>query len=202
MLFAKVPISYYLRYIMSRNFTVPARGRILIAEPLLGDPNFDRTVVLLADHNAEGTVGFVLNRPVDLDFDELVLDFPSFDAAIFEGGPVQEDNLFFLHSKGELIPGSEEIMNGVYWGGDLEILKEMIALEMVAPGDIKFFLGYSGWSTGQLNDELASKSWLVAESHSDLIFNTEIESLWSTIMKQLGGDYALWHNAPMDPSLN
>lgn len=187
---------------MSQNFTVPAKGKILIAEPLLGDPNFDRTIVLLADHNDDGSVGFVLNRPVDVEFDELVLDFPSFEADIFEGGPVQGDNLFFLHSKGELIPGSEEIMEGVYWGGDLEILKEMIALEMVGPNDIKFFLGYSGWSGGQLHDELEQKSWLVAESSASLVFESDIDSLWSTIMKQLGGDYALWHNAPLDPNLN
>lgn len=187
---------------MSYNFTDPSKGRILIAEPLLGDPNFDRSVVLLADHNEEGTVGFVLNRPIDLDFDDLVLDFPSFEASIFEGGPVQGDNLFFLHRKGDLIPGSEEIMEGVYWGGDLEILKEMIALEMVSPDDIKFFLGYSGWSAGQLQEELDQEAWLVAESNAGLIFGSDIESLWSTIMKQLGGEYALWHNAPMDPSLN
>lgn len=187
---------------MSLNLSIPDKGKILIAEPMLGDPNFDRTVVLLADHNEEGTVGFVLNRKVDVDFDDLVLDFPSFDAQIFEGGPVQGDNLFFLHRKGDLIPGSEEIMDGVFWGGDLDILKEMIALEMVLPSDIRFFLGYSGWSSGQLNDELSQKSWLVADSTADLIFETEIDGLWSTIMKQMGGDYALWHNAPMDPSLN
>lgn len=187
---------------MSYNFTDPSKGKILIAEPLLGDPNFDRSVVLLADHNDDGTVGFVLNRPIDLDFDDLVLDFPPFEADIFEGGPVQGDNLFFIHRKGDLIPGSEEIMEGIYWGGDLEILKEMIALEMVTAGDIKFFLGYSGWSSGQLQEELDQEAWLVAESNADLIFRNDIESLWSTIMKQLGGEYALWHNAPMDPSLN
>lgn len=187
---------------MSLNFTLPAQGKILIAEPMLGDPNFDRTVVLLVDHNEEGTVGFVLNRKVELSFDDLVLDFPSFEAEIFEGGPVQEDNLFYLHRKGDIIPGSEEIMEGVYWGGDLEVLKEMIALEMVLPSDIRFYLGYSGWSKGQLSDELKQKAWLVAESDAQLIFDTEIDGLWSTIMKQLGGDYALWHNAPLDPSLN
>jgi len=187
---------------MSLNYTLLEKGKILIAEPLLGDPNFDRTVVLLADHNEEGTVGFVLNRPVDILFDDLVLDFPAFDADIFEGGPVQGDNLFYLHRKGDLIPGSEEIMDGVFWGGDLDVLKEMIALEMVLPSDIRFFLGYSGWSAGQLHNELEQKAWLVAESDAELVFETEVDGLWSTIMKQLGGEYALWHNAPMDPSLN
>lgn len=187
---------------MDYNFTPPAQGKILIAEPMLGDPNFERSVVLLADHNDEGSIGFVLNRPLELKFDDLVLDFPSFDGAIFEGGPVQADNLFYLHSRGSLIPGSEEIMNGVYWGGDLDILKEMMSLEMLAPSDIKFFLGYSGWSAGQLKAELNQKSWLVAESNADLVFETDIDSLWSTIMKKLGGDYALWHNAPLDPNLN
>ncbi len=187
---------------MSLNLSQPESGKILIAEPLLGDPNFDRSIVLLADHNENGTVGFVLNRPVDIAFDDLVIGFPDFEAAVYEGGPVQVDNLFFLHRKGDLLPGSEKIMDGVFWGGDLEVLKEMIALEMIAPDDIRFFLGYSGWSAGQLDNELEQKSWLVAESNAALVFNHDGDSLWSAIMKQLGGDYALWHNAPLDPNLN
>lgn len=187
---------------MSLNLSEPDSGKILIAEPLLGDPNFDRSIVLLAEHNENGTVGFVLNRPVEIAFDDLVVDFPEFDAKIFEGGPVQGDNLFFLHRRGDLLPGSEKIMEGVFWGGDLEILKEMISLDMIGPEDIRFFLGYSGWSPGQLSEELEQKSWLVADSNSALVFNRDSESLWSAIMRQLGGEYALWHNAPLDPSLN
>lgn len=187
---------------MSLNLSQAGAGKILIAEPMIGDPNFERTVVLLATHDENGTVGFVLNRPVDLEFDELALDFPPFKSKIFEGGPVQEDHLFYLHRKGDLIPGSEEIIEGVYWGGDIEVLKEMIILEMILPEDIHFFLGYSGWSPGQLDQEIQQKTWVVAESEAHLIFRDEANSLWSNIMKQLGGEYPLWHNAPMDPSLN
>lgn len=187
---------------MSLNLSQAGAGKILIAEPMIGDPNFERTVVFLATHDEDGTVGFVLNRPVDLEFDELVMDFPPFSSKIFEGGPVQEDHLFYMHRKGNLIPGSEEIIEGVFWGGDLEVLKEMIALEMVLPEDIHFFLGYSGWSPGQLDQEIQQKTWLVADSDANLIFGHDIDSLWSNIMKQLGGEYPLWHNAPMDPSLN
>lgn len=187
---------------MTLNLSQPNSGKILIAEPLLGDPNFDRSIVLLAEHNENGTVGFVLNRPVEIDFDDLVIDFPKFSAQIYEGGPVQSDNLFFLHRKGDLLPGSEEIMEGVFWGGDLEVLKEMISVEMIVPEDIRFFLGYSGWSPGQLQDELEQKAWLVADSHAALVFSKDSNGLWSEIMKQLGGEYALWHNAPLDPSLN
>lgn len=187
---------------MSLNLSQPESGKILIAEPLLGDPNFDRSIVLLAEHNENGSIGFVLNRPVEVSFDDIVIGFPDFEAQIFEGGPVQLDNLFFLHRKGDLLPGSEKIMEGVYWGGDLEVLKEMIALEMMDADDIRFFLGYSGWSPGQLEEELKLKSWLVAESNAALVFNNDTPGLWSMIMKQLGGDYALWHNAPLDPNLN
>lgn len=170
---------------------------------MLGDPNFDRTVVLLADHNEEGTVGFVLNRPIeDLEFDELVIDFPSFEAPIYEGGPVQGDNLFFLHRKGDIIPGSEEILPGVFWGGELEVLKEMMSIGLVTDKDIRFFLGYSGWSAGQLEGELEQEAWLVAESDQGLIFQDQVEEIWPSIMKGLGGDYALWHTLPADPSLN
>jgi putative transcriptional regulator len=187
---------------MSLNISSPDRGKILIAEPLLGDPNFERSIILLADHNEEGSVGFILTRKVEIDFDELVIDFPPFEAHIFEGGPVQDDNLFFIHRKGNLLPGSEKIIDGVFWGGDLETLKELIAVGLIGPDDIRFYLGYSGWSSGQLKEELDQKSWLVADSDPSFIFSENADELWSLVMKQLGGEYPLWHNAPLDPNLN
>jgi len=187
---------------MSDNNLTAAKGKILIAEPLMGDPNFDRTVVFLTDHNSEGSVGFILNRMVDLSFDDLVLDFPSFKTNIGEGGPVQQDNMFFLHSKGDLLPGSEEIIPGIYWGGDFNILKELISMELIGSYDIRFFLGYSGWSAGQLEAELDQKAWQIGPAEPELIFNKEPERIWPKVIASLGGEYPLWQNTPLDPNLN
>lgn len=180
----------------------PQKGSLLVAEPFLGDSNFDRTVILLTEHNENGSVGFVLNKPIELTLDELVIGFPSFDTVVYHGGPVQEDSLFFVHNKGDLIPGGELIKDNLYWGGDLEPLKEMIKLGLIGPENIRFFLGYSGWGNGQLKMEIEEKSWLVVEPASLDLFNTQPDDMWKNILMSAGGSYPLWANSPMDPRLN
>lgn len=178
------------------------KGKLLIAEPLMGDANFDRTVIFLTDHNKEGSVGFIVNRLLDISLDDLVLDFPSFNSQINDGGPVQQDNLFFLHSKGSLLSGSEEIIPGIYWGGDYNMLKELITLELIGANDIRFFMGYSGWSAGQLETEMDQNAWQVGPASADLIFNKNPKTIWPKVISSLGGEYPLWQNSPTDPSLN
>lgn len=180
----------------------PQKGSLLVAEPFLGDTNFDRTVILLTEHNDEGTVGFVINKPLELTLDEVVIGFPSFESVIYHGGPVQQDSLFFLHNKGNLIPGGEQILGDLYWGGDLEPLKEMIKLGLIDQGNIRFFLGYSGWGHGQLDMEIEEKSWLVLEHDSVNMFEDRATDMWKNILMGVGGSYPLWANSPMDPNLN
>ncbi|WP_417610325.1 YqgE/AlgH family protein [Owenweeksia hongkongensis] len=180
----------------------PQKGSLLVAEPFLGDTNFDRTVVLLTEHNEEGSVGFVINKPLELTLDEVVIGFPSFESRIYHGGPVQQDSLFFLHNKGSLIPGGELIKDDLYWGGDLEPLKEMIKLGLIDQENIRFFLGYSGWGGGQLDLEITEKSWLVLEHETIDMFKDTPSEMWKNIMMGVGGSYPLWANSPMDPNLN
>ncbi len=180
----------------------PKSGSILLAEPFLGDPNFDRSVVFLTEHNDEGTVGYVLNRPLDLKIQALVSDFPDFDTPVFSGGPVEQENLYFLHSRPDIFDQCIKITETVYWGGDFELLKESLKLGRIAPNEIRFFLGYSGWGSDQLYSELAEKSWTVLPPDTLDIFNTKSEELWRSAIKNLGGDYKLWANAPSDPLLN
>jgi putative transcriptional regulator len=187
---------------MSDNNRQAEKGKLLIAEPLMGDANFDRTVVFLTDHNAEGSVGFIVNRVLDISLDELVLDFPSFNSPVNDGGPVQQDNLFFLHSKGRILSGSEEIIPGIYWGGDFNMLKELISLELIGVNDIRFFMGYSGWSAGQLQAEMDQNAWQVGNASPELIFNKNPKGIWPKVIAGLGGEYPLWQNSPTDPSLN
>ncbi|MDZ7849146.1 MAG: YqgE/AlgH family protein [Owenweeksia sp.] len=180
----------------------PEKGELLVAEPMLGDPNFDRSVILLTEHNENGSLGFVLNKPLDLQFDDIVLDFPSLASRIYHGGPVQEDNLYFIHNKGSLIPGSQLIKDDLYWGGDLEPMKEMIRCGLLTAENIRFFLGYSGWGMGQLHTELHEKAWLVLENSAIDVFNDSAAEMWRKILMDAGGKYPLWANSPADPNLN
>ena len=139
----------------------PKKGKLLIAEPsLTGDVSFNRSVVLLAEHNDEGSVGFILNKPLNYSMNDLVdeieVPFP-----VFNGGPVEQDNLYFIHKVPDLIPNSVEISDGIYWGGDFEITVMLVNSGKISQKDIRFFLGYSGWASLQLDQELDSKSWIV-----------------------------------------
>lgn len=180
----------------------PGAGKILISEPFLQDFYFKRSVVLLAEHNEDGSFGLIVNKPIDVNFNEVVKDFPPFDGTLYLGGPVKTDGLFYIHTKGELIAESLKIMEGLYWGGDIEQIKEMIRLQQLRAGDIRFFVGYSGWMSKQLARELSENAWIVSRTNRErLLFNDPV-SLWNEIVKSLGKEYAVWANYPTDPSLN
>lgn len=181
----------------------PKKGKLLIAEPTLtGDVSFNRSVVLLAEHNDEGSVGFILNKPLDYDISDLIEEI-SVPFQVFNGGPVEQDNLYFIHKVPHLIDNSIEISDGIFWGGDFEKTIALINQKVITDSDIRFFLGYSGWSSLQLDQELDSKSWIVVknEYQSNIIQKSAL-ALWKEKMLELGGDYLLWSNAPENPSLN
>ena len=181
----------------------PKKGKLLIAEPsLTGDVSFNRSVVLLAEHNQEGSVGFILNKPLNYSMNELVdeIDVPF---PVYNGGPVEQDNLYFIHKVPELIPDSVEISDGIYWGGDFEVTVMLVNSGKISQNEIRFFLGYSGWASLQLDEELNSKSWIVvANKYESDIIQQPTNSFWRQKMMELGGQYLLWSNAPENPSLN
>jgi putative transcriptional regulator len=180
----------------------PAAGILLISDPFLKDPNFMRTVVFLCEHQEEGSLGFVLNRKYENTIDELVPGLEGFKIPVYYGGPVQMDTIHFLHQYPDEIPGGVEVMKGVYWGGDFEMVIEMIKNNMVEADKIRFFIGYSGWGSGQLNDELNEKSWLTVKAVRKLIFHKQHEEIWKDSLKQLGGEFEIMINFPIDPQLN
>lgn len=180
----------------------PTRGKILISEPFLGDFYFSRSVVLIAEHNEEGSFGLIVNKPLSTEFNEVVKDFPEFNSRIYLGGPVQNNSLFFMHTLGELIEGSQEILNGLYWGGDIEQVKDMITLNQITPENIRFYIGYSGWASDQLNGELKRNSWLVSDINADTLLHSKPEDLWNISVNAMGDKYAFWSKFPVDPSMN
>ncbi len=179
------------------------KGSLLIAEPsIIGDMSFNRAVVLLADHNEVGSVGFILNKKLDFNLKDLVentqADFP-----IYNGGPVEQDNLYFIHKLPDLIPNSIEISEEIFWGGDFHTVLELINSNQIEPEDIKFFLGYSGWGEQQLNDELASHAWVITKNtHKNQLISKCSNEFWKEKMLEMGGEYSIWSNAPENPSYN
>ena len=161
-----------------------------------------RTVVFLCEHQDEGSFGFVLNRNYDYTLDELVNGLDDLKLPVFYGGPVQMDTIHFLHQYPEKIPGGYEISEGVFWGGDFDVAIQMIRKGEVNLQRIRFYIGYSGWGTGQLNDELNEKSWLTVKATRKIIFLKETEEIWKESLKLLGGDYEMMINFPIDPQLN
>ncbi len=180
----------------------PVAGRLLIAEPFLHDDYFRRAVVLIAEHNEKGTVGFILNKPLDITITEAIPDFPAFDKFSFFGGPVQRDQLYFIHTMGEKIEGSFPIGNGLFWLGNFEQVKQLIADRKITSSEIRFFIGYAGWEPGQLEKELKEKSWFVANVDPDIIFNVDSSAMWTEVVKQMGEAFAPMANFPEDPSMN
>jgi putative transcriptional regulator len=177
-------------------------GSILISEPYLGDPNFERSVVLVCRHDAEGTFGLVLNRRSNLKLSDVLTYFDhGLEMELGLGGPLQHNTLHYIHNRAD-IPESIKLNDTLFWGGDYEYLKTMLESGAVAPEEIRFFLGYSGWTPGQLTEEVAKNVWIVNNNASKNIFTLDTDTLWRQILKDMGGKYKILANYPVDPSLN
>jgi putative transcriptional regulator len=185
------------------NQAVPKAGNVLLSEPFLDDPYFGRKVVLLCEHNEEGSFGFVLNNFVDIDVDEVMDDLPKLNTRISVGGPVKNGNLYYLHTRGD-IDESIAVVDGVYMGGDFDRIKDLLLSGELTSKDIRFFIGYSGWSPAQLQDEIRSRSWFVADADRNDIMRTdeENETFWKRLISGMGEGFTHIANAPNDPSLN
>lgn len=179
------------------------KGQLLISEPsIIGDLPFNRSVILLADHNKEGSVGFIINKPLKYTINDLIPEINS-KFKIYNGGPVEQDSLYFIHNIPDLIPNSIEISNGIYWGGDFESTKELINSGKITKENIRFFLGYTGWGKKQLEKEMTENSWIIApNSYKNKIIGKSTAHFWKEQIKELGGEYLIWSNAPENPYLN
>jgi putative transcriptional regulator len=166
----------------------------------MGDNSFARTVVLITEHSDDGSVGFILNKPLGFSLKDIIPEIDC-DLELYNGGPVEQDNLYFIHEMPELIPDSVEISNGIFWGGNFNVVKSLLNERKLDLDKIKFFLGYSGWSSDQLLNELKENSWQLAKIKSNKAINRS-NNIWRNKMQELGGVFKIWANAPSDPSLN
>ena len=175
------------------------QGKLLVSSPSLVDPNFRKTVVLIAHHDEEGALGLVLSRPSDVAAVEAVpvLDgLPGADDPVFVGGPVQPEAFMVLAEFEDVDEAAAPIIDGLgFMPADAE------------PGDLaikrlRLFAGYSGWGSGQLEDELEDDSWIVVDAAADDAFADDPDVLWRTVLQRKGGAFSLMENMPFDPGLN
>lgn len=171
--------------------SAPSAGTLLLAEPYLLDPNFKRAAIALVDHRDEGTVGFVINHPLDWRVTDVLDGFPDFDAFLSYGGPVQRETLHFLHTLGDRLGEVEHVSDGVYWGGDFDVLTALIEDGAADERHVRFFLGYSGWDAGQLAAEMRQNTWVCGALTADLLFGTRAEQVWPRAMDRLGDAYGV-----------
>ncbi len=180
----------------------PLKGRVLITEPFLEDDYFERSVVLICEHNNEGSFGFVLNNYNELKLED-ISDFPVFDKQLSTGGPVDQQHLYYIHTLGAQIEGSISVTKDLFMGGDYEQLKEKAKLGLIKSNQIRFFIGYSGWTIGQLDDELKENAWLVSEIIDlDELMNDKNNRIWEDYMKHQGGKYKAFAQFPINHKLN
>ncbi|WP_420150438.1 YqgE/AlgH family protein [Spirosoma sp.] len=186
---------------MNTSPSIVKNGDLLIAEPFMGDTNFDRSVVLVCEHNQTGTFGLILNQLTDIHLSDVVEEVHA-DLPLYIGGPVQQNTLHFIHRRPDLIEGSIRVLNDLYWSGDFEQIKQAVNLGTLTERDARFFIGYSGWGEGQLDAELNQKAWIISHTTAGFLFDTPTKEFWRGVLKRMGGEYKSIAHYPVDPRLN
>lgn len=178
-------------------------GSLLLAEPFMPDENFRRTVVLICEHSpANGTMGLIINKPINLRIEDVVDNFPEFKTRLYLGGPVGTDTMQFIHTVGDKIRGSIQLTENLFWGGDFDNLQLLISTKQIDNSQVRFFLGYAGWGYDQLMEEIAENSWIITDAKNKYIFGEKEDTIWQRIMNDLGGVYKKMAKYPENPQLN
>lgn len=189
---------------ITHNDILPQEGSILISEPFLQDAYFQRSVVLLIEHTQEASMGLVLNKQTELQVNSFFPELEELpEMPIYLGGPISPNRLFFIHSLGSaIIPGSVKVNEHLFFDGDFETLKRYMLNGNRIEGKVKFFLGYSGWTEGQLGNEIKQNSWVVSNTPGSNVMLANGEAFWKRSLESLGSQYGTWTKYPKDPYLN
>jgi len=179
------------------------KGKLLISPKIVTDDIFfNRSVVIVVDHKKSGSLGFILNKKLNYTLND-ILDNVDISLPVYLGGPVDQDNLFFIHNCNELIPNSIYIDYNLFWGGDFKMAISLINNKTINNKNICFYLGYTGWSSGQLDLEMKNNTWVLKDnSYKNKIITKNKKSLWKDYMISFGGDNLIWANSPNNPYLN
>ena len=194
-----------LLFKIEMNHRTPFAGALLVSEPFLREDYFCHAVICIVEYEVgSSTMGIVLNKATDLTLNSLV---PQINKDIFIpiycGGPLSCDRLYFIHTLGDIIPQSQKISDGLYIGGDFEAIIEYINSGFPIKNNIRFFLGYSGWDPGQLEDELKHHVWAVSESNcNQKLLEGHGDKYWHKYVKTLGEEFRGWLYHPENPQMN
>lgn len=177
------------------------KGHMLLSWPRPQEDTFARSVIYLTDHDDQGTTGLILNRPLGVTINELITGLDT-SIQLYYGGPVKRSNLYYMHTRADLIPNAIPLADTLFWAGNFEHLRAQLLNGNLNNGNIKFFMGCTSWYPGQLSDELDNGVWTMIEGIESVPFSNADQDLWKTLMIELGGMHKLWSNAPDDPSWN
>ena len=184
----------------------PQVGSLLVAEPFLKESYFNHAVICLVDHSeGQSSMGVVLNRISGHELQDLIDGISCADpVTVYCGGPVACDRLYFLHTLGpDIIPDTREVSHGLWIGGDFEAVKDYISAGYPVDGHIRFFIGYSGWDAGQLDDELRQSVWAITQPGSaDTLLTGAEDSMWHRYVRSMGTPYSCWRYHPQNPRAN
>jgi len=181
------------------------KGYFLIANPVLPDPNFSRTVVLLCNHDEHGSFGLVINKEAELAPSEIFSGIDrlrSYNGRAFVGGPVSQSQMFYICRSKEPVPEMDQICPGVHLGMDWNFLDGVMNRISDPDINLRFFLGYSGWGAGQLASEMERRSWLTSKADESLVFENNLDRVWAGAVKSLGKEYEYLIQAPVNPQWN
>ena len=179
------------------------QGCVLLSDPFTQDSYFSRSVILLCRHNKKETFGFVLTNYIEIDLHKLDENLPEIITKISFGGPVEKDNLFYIHTFGKEIEGAEKIIDTLYFGGDYEMLFELIKADPKRINEVRFFIGYAGWDFDQLNNEMKDHSWIAVTNITEKeILSTSSDHFWKDCMTKQGSKFEMISNFPLNPNEN
>ena len=179
------------------------QGCVLLSDPFTQDSYFSRSAILLCRHNKKETFGFVLTNYIEIDLHKLDENLPEIITKISFGGPVEKDNLFYIHTFGKEIEGAEKIIDTLYFGGDYEMLFELIKADPKRINEVRFFIGYAGWDFEQLNNEMKDHSWIAVTNITEKeILSTSSDHFWKDCMTKQGSKFEMISNFPLNPNEN
>lgn len=180
------------------------KGMFLVAAPSLRDPNFRQSVVLLCEHGQEGALGVVVNRPTAMFLSEALPQVPVLEGqhhVLFSGGPVQPNQVLLLYRVFHEPTDTLHVFDGVYLGGDMEVVERLLTSSS-GTESFRAYVGYSGWAPGQLENEMKTGSWITVPADPSIVFEKDPATIWPDILRSLGGQYQMYADMPIDPSVN
>lgn len=190
-------------YICGMSINELRKGQLLCSKPYIGDPFFERTVVLITEHNKHGTEGLIINQPIEIKNPEDIGFIGAFTQSFYRGGPVANNRCYYIHNQPHLLPESDPLTEDIHFGGNPEVLEQHLNSFAIDKSSIRFYIGISGWEPGQLQREIEENTWFIEDARPfSWVCGQNTEHLWYDIIKGKGHPYTMYAKGPINPDLN